>query len=118
VKGLASISANIFLKKIKETVGSRSFSYYPRTESDATLLSLGMTQREVAEVVLGLSTEDYCSGPDPDRDRPGEIYVFGKTINEKQVYIKLKVFEVNGVLYGKCFGFHFARHPLVFPCKC
>jgi hypothetical protein len=58
---------------------------------------------------------DYSSGPDPDRDIPGDIWVFGKEINGHEVYIKLRIFYDGSEKKGKCISFHEADHPIKYP---
>ena len=67
--------------------------------------------------ILSLSTTDYCSGPKPDKDMPGEIWEFGKRIGGKGVYIKLKIAQVGNNKIAKCISFHKAEFPLCYPLK-
>ena len=59
--------------------------------------------------------EDYCDGPKPDKDRPGEVWEFGKLMEGKDVYIKLKIAHVERVKLAKCISFHEAERALCFP---
>jgi hypothetical protein len=54
-------------------------------------------------------------GPEPDKDKPGDIWIFGKEIEGKEVYIKLKIAIVGEVRIAKCISFHIANFPLSFP---
>ena len=64
---------------------------------------------------MNLTVDDYCEGPEPDKDRPGEVWLFGKRISGKEVYIKLKIAQVGKEPIAKCLSFHPAKHPLCFP---
>lgn len=65
--------------------------------------------------LMTLSVADYCEGPKPDKDRPGDVWVFGKQIGGKEVYIKLKIAQVRQEKIAKCLSFHAAKYPLGFP---
>jgi hypothetical protein len=58
-------------------------------------------------------------GPEPDKDhsRGGAIWVFGKTIKGHEIYIKLKLAEVNGKSLAKCISFHKANLPITYPLR-
>ena len=60
---------------------------------------------------------DYCKGPQPDKDRPGDIWVFGKEIAGSEVYIKLKIAQAGTHKIAKCISFHAAEYPLGCPYK-
>jgi len=61
--------------------------------------------------------ENYYDGPKQDRDRPGKVWEFGKKIDGNEIYIKLKIAEVNNEKLAKCISFHKANSPLSFPLK-
>jgi hypothetical protein len=107
-----------FLKEFKRiaTTG-RGLHLIPRAENIACLAELGITKKNQKEEIMNLSAEDYCEGPEPDKDRPGVIWVFGKRISGKEVYIKLKIAQVGRETIAKCLSFHPAKHPLCFPFK-
>ncbi len=78
---------------------------------------MSLTKKNREDEILTLSVEDYCSGPEPDSDKPGVIWIFGKQIEGKHVYIKLKIAETGKVKIAKCLSFHLAKFPMCFPCK-
>ncbi len=105
-----------FLKEFKKIVtAGRGLDVIPRRENIACLAELGLTKKNQLEEILNLSVSDYCEGPSPDKDRPGEIWVFGKEIRGKEVYIKLKIAQVGEEKIAKCLSFHWANFPLGFP---
>lgn len=56
------------------------------------LVTLNMTQAQAVERACGLSSGDYCTGPEVDRDEDGkEIWVFGCVEGGVEVYIKLRL---------------------------
>jgi hypothetical protein len=97
--------------------GGSGLDLVPRAGSIETLRFLGLTKRNLEEILLGLSVADFCAGPKQDRDRPGEIWEFGKNLDGNEVYIKLKVANVGGVKIAKCISFHIATYPLTCPYK-
>ncbi len=87
----------------------------PRKDTSATLQYLGLTYKNLEEVLLSLSVEDYYEGPLKDDKKPGELWVFGKEVKGAEVYIKLKVADVSGVRIAKCISFHIPVHPMKYP---
>jgi len=79
------------------------------------LADLGLTKNNLKEKILALSVEDYCGGPEPDRDRAGDVWIFGKQIFGREIYIKLKIAWVGKEKIAKCLSFHPASYPLCFP---
>lgn len=66
---------------------------------------------------MNLSPSDYIGGPKPDKDRPGQVWEFGKIITGMEIYIKLKTARVGKVQIAKCLSFHLAEYALRFPLK-
>lgn len=104
-----------FLLEFKRVGAEGGVDIVPRRETRPTLTKLGLTKANVAELLLGLSVTDYCRGPEPDRDQPGNIWVFGREIEGEEVYIKLKVAQVGDQRVAKCLSFHIAEFPLRYP---
>ena len=87
----------------------------PRQGTLHTLNFLGLTKKNLEEILLGLSVADCCRGPVRDRDRLGEIWEFGKDIDGYEVYIKVKVANVGDTWIAKCISFHIAKSRLKYP---
>ena len=108
-----------FLQLVKETIANpiadQGWVLVPRKENKECLLQLGFKYPDIKETLLGLSVEDYCEGPCDDRDQPGELWVFGKTIENKTVYIKLKLASFGPLRIVRVVSFHFAEHTLEHP---
>jgi len=105
----------LFLFQFKE-FAQNVFSFYPREESLDTIARLGITIPQAKEEILGLTYEDYYRGPIPDKDRRGEEYwEFGKTISDKQVFIKLKTVSEHSAAI--CFAFHIPEEQIEYPFK-
>ncbi len=107
-----------FLTEFKRIVTSeRGLDLIDRPKNLRTLSRLGLTEHNLKDELLALSVTDYCSGPDEDRDKRGEIWVFGRTIGEAEIYIKLKIADVEGESVAKCMSFHEAEFPLCYKFK-
>ena len=106
---------NFLIEFKKIVVTGRGLDIVPRRENLDALSDLGLTKKNLKEEILSLSVQDYCEGPEPDRDRPGEVWIFGKHIAGKEIYIKLKIAQVSKEKIAKCLSLHAANFPLCFP---
>lgn len=78
------------------------------------LLALTPFQREV--IVKTLQAEDYVEGPVIDvLNKEGEMWVFGKDVKGREVYIKITL--GNEIGQTICISFHIAEHSLEYPFK-
>jgi len=87
-----------------------------RGKNQQALLDLEITplQREI--VLKMLTIEDYSEGPIPDTLNKGpEMWVFGKTVKEKEVYIKITLGSQNHPII--CISFHIAEYTMNYPLK-
>jgi len=107
-----------FLLQFKKIVAEgRGLDIVNRRENIEALAKLGLTKKNLREEILTLSVENYCEGPEPDRNRPGDVWVFGKQIGSEEIYIKLKIAQVGKEKIAKCISFHTANFPLCYPCR-
>lgn len=107
-----------FLQELKQIVAAgRGLDLIPRAENNQTIVALGFTKKNVDQEVLALSAIDYCEGPLPDRNRPGNVWIFGRRIDGKDIYIKLKIAQTPGGKIAKCISFHEAKYPLRYPLR-
>ena len=104
-----------FLLYFKHTVIGSGVYLIPRDVNRLTLILLGLTKRNLEEILLGFTVLDYCTGPKLDRDQADEIWEFGVDVDEIPIYIKLKLAEVEDVKIAKCISFHIAKYPMKFP---
>lgn len=111
-----------FLLEYKELV-QHGLSVWPRDINMQALIDMGLTFADRMNVILSLSVEDYSIGPVRDLKRAGDVWIFGKTVNRIEVYIKLKLVEYRKLETGEavrqavCISFHPAREPLEYPFK-
>ncbi len=82
-----------------------------RNKNEQALAELGITRRMRDDVVLNLSSEDYIEGPVEDTlNHIGEMWVFGKDVKGREVYIKISLGGTNS--RAICISFHVAEHKL------
>ena len=107
-----------FLNDFKELMGQGRYAVKDHHKTLQTLISLGLTSYQMDAVIRSIELEDYESGPNPDELRPGVFWVFGKSIDGNEIYIKLKI-----VTYGSrdeqaiCISFHTSEYPLAYPLR-
>jgi hypothetical protein len=104
-----------FLKDFKELM--RQGNYYVREhiKNIQALIELGLTTRLRDEIIFSITIEDYCSGPVPDQLHPGVYWIFGKEVEEVEIYIKLKIVTYSHGEKAICISFHPSEHPLRYP---
>ena len=117
-----------FLEELKGLLGKADFNIdsdfllikkrKPDDEEHSTpytILDLDYDIWDVVERLKELSVAEYSETKiDKDDLNPPLLFVFGKDINNKLVYIKLKIKDDNKkrVL---CVSFHYAKEPMTFP---
>ena len=80
-----------------------------------TLVDLEYDAQDVINTLNDLKVEEYSESVfDNDDSNPFWLHVFGKEINDRLVYIKLKIREA-GSKYIICVSFHYAKNSMVFP---
>jgi hypothetical protein len=87
-----------------------------RGKNLATLQELEIVPSYRTVVIENLCVEDYVQGPVVDElNRLGEMWVFGKDVKGREVYIKVMITGVTSQTI--CISFHIAEHPLIYPFK-
>ena len=67
-------------------------------------------------IIENLKVEDYVEGPIIDTlNLLGEMWVFGKDVKGREVYIKIMISNVGGQTI--CISFHLAESKLTYPLK-
>ena len=95
---------------------SSKFTFVPRKKNLDSIAEMGMLPRQVRLEILQLTYRDYVQGPDSDSEYPGSnVWVFGKSIGNEPVYIKLSDRFEKGVAI--CISFHRADQPLRYPLR-
>ena len=70
---LPQLKSALFLKEFKQLVQEGGLYVVNRLDHQKSLTDLGLTKEACKIEILGLSVTDYCKGPQPDKDRPGDI---------------------------------------------
>lgn len=81
-----------------------------------TLHDFEISPAKRKEVIASLKVEDYSQGPLEEK-MCGilPMWVFGKQVKKKEVYIKISMgIENSGAV---CISFHIAEHPIDYPFK-
>lgn len=80
-----------------------------------TLVDLEYDSYDIVDELKQLTVKNYSETLlDRDNPNPPLLYVFGKVINNTQVYIKLKIKGDNNK-YVLCVSFHYAENLMNFP---
>ena len=80
-----------------------------------TLLDLDYDTEDVVNRLKELTVEEYSETKiDKDDLNPPLLFVFGKDINGKLVYVKLKI-KGDQQKYVLCVSFHYAKDKMAFP---
>jgi len=106
-----------YLKELK--VKMRIFNILfldDRGKNQQTLHDLEISPDKRKEIISHLMPEDYCEGPLEEKMRGIlPMWVFGKEVKNKEVYIKISMGAENSSVI--CISFHIAEHCLNYPYK-
>lgn len=81
-----------------------------------TLLDLGFDTHDVLEFLKKLTVEEYSETLfDKGMKNLEWLFVFGKTVTEKMIYIKIKIKNEKRKII--CLSFHYAKYKMEFPYK-
>lgn len=87
-----------------------------RGKNQKTLEELEIVPSFRRIIIENLCVEDYVQGPVVDElNNRGVMWVFGKDVKEREVYIKIMICEMTNQTI--CISFHLAERPLVYPFK-
>ena len=87
-----------------------------RGKNRESLLKLDITPLQRELIVKNLVPRDYLEGPVIDElNKQKEMWVFGKDVKDREVYIKITLGYDNGQTI--CISFHIAEHQLEYPFK-
>ncbi len=85
-----------------------------RFSTPYTLLDLDYDAKDVVDRLNELRVEEYSETKiDKDDVNPPYLFVFGKDINDKLIYVKLKI--RNDQKQVVCVSFHYAKDTMEFP---
>ena len=116
-----------FLKELQDVINADDFNIDssliiiksekedPQYTTRYTMADLEYDSDDVADRLKELTFREYSETLfDKDDDKPPLLFVFGKNINSRLVYIKVKIKgkERKRIL---CLSFHYAKHDMEFP---
>ena len=104
-----NIEKHLIIIKTKKKGGDIQYS------TPYTLVDLDYDISDIAQRLRELTIREYSETLiDKDDPNPPLLFVFGKDINGKQVYIKLKI-KGEQKRYVLCVSFHYAKEKMSFP---
>lgn len=110
------VDVDQFLSEFKIKMSIWDVLFSNREKNIQTLSDLEITPIYRKEILYELEVLDYSQGPLEDNMLNGaEMWVFGKTIKTKEVYIKITMGKPS--LSVMCISFHLAEHPMNYPLK-
>ncbi len=87
-----------------------------REKNSQTLADLELMPNERIKVIEKLEVDDFCEGPLEETQYGGsEMWVFGKTIRGKEIYIKISLGRTNA--NALCISFHIAEYKMNYQFK-
>jgi len=106
-----------FLKDFKEKMKIWDVLFRDeRGKNIQTLVALELRPIERKTILEALEIIDFCEGPLDDKLYGGSsMWVFGKTIKNKEVYIKITMGIIGSSVI--CISFHLAQHKMHYPLK-
>lgn len=90
-----------FLKQFKQKVNESGLIVIPTKKNRDYLARSGLLPNECIDIIINLTERNYSSGPELDRDRNGDVWIFGCRHEGERIYIKLKLDTE-----AKCLSFH------------
>ena len=87
-----------------------------RGKNQKALFDLDITPVYRVEIIKTLAVSDYSAGPIVnDLGKNTELWVFGKDVKQREIYIKISLgFPNESVI---CMSFHLAERPMEYPFK-
>ncbi len=103
-----------FLKYFKEKLKTFSIIYEVREKNKQALLDLEITPQQRTDFLNELEVDDYYRGPTKDSNDTSnpDYWEFGKSVNGKEVYIKINFGKTNRPVI--CISFHVAERPITY----
>ena len=87
-----------------------------RGKNTQALVDLEIRPIERKAILNAIETRDYSEGPLEEKMYGGaDMWVFGKTIKKKEVYIKITIWPMGSSVI--CISFHLAQHKMNYPLK-
>ena len=106
-----------FLKDFKEKMRFWDVLFRDdRGKNAQALIDLELRSIDRKSILEELETKDYSEGPlEENLYKGSDMWVFGKTVKKKEVYIKITMGVMNNCVI--CISFHLARNKMNYPLK-
>jgi hypothetical protein len=106
-----------FLKDFKEKMKFWDILFRDdRGKNTQALVDLELRPIDRKAILEELETKDYSEGPLEEKLYGGsDMWVFGKAIKKKEVYIKITIGATGSSVI--CISFHLAQHKMNYPLK-
>jgi len=105
-----------FLSELNVKINFNRLIFLVRDKNLQTLAELNIVPKSREKIILDIKPTDYVKGPENDSDYYGKVvWVFGKTVKSREIYIKVSLGEINTDVV--CISFHIAEEELVYPLK-
>lgn len=104
---MATNTIDDVLRDMRDAIDKNKFLPIDRTKNLRTLSILGITWQHAKDEIYELTSGDYVSGSEIDRNYPSSdmLWKFKKIVNGNVIYIKFKVlYQENGEV--KVISFH------------
>ena len=87
-----------------------------RRKNTQALLDLEITPAQRRKIIESIEVKDFVKGPVKEEIYGmSDMWVFGKQLKNKEVYIKISLGKPNQQVI--CISFHIAEYPLKYPFK-
>jgi hypothetical protein len=113
----SEIAVASFLKNFKEKLRFWDVLFRDdRGKNAQALIDLELRPIERKTILKALETKDYSEGPLEEKlYGSADMWVFGKTVKKKEVYIKITMGAMGSSVI--CISFHMAQHKMNYPLK-
>ncbi len=114
---MRSLEVEIFLDNFKVKMGIWNLVLLSaRQKNTQTLADLEISFNDVRSILASLEATEYSEGPLSDHMLGGaEMWVFGRIVKSREVYIKITLGRTNNPVI--CISFHFAEYPMKYPLR-
>jgi hypothetical protein len=106
-----------YLKELKVKMNILGILFLDnRGKNQQSLHDLDISPNKRKEIIASLQTKDYSEGPLAEKMHGIlPMWVFGKEVNDREVYIKISMGIENN--RAVCISFHIAEYPMKYPYK-
>jgi hypothetical protein len=107
-------TVKLFVAMVQKKITERGYFMLKRDKNTETLVELNFDSSDVERTLLEIKAQDYSQGPLPDEIGGGQdMWVFGKTIQGKEIYIKIT--QGRDKQRALVISFHKAERKMTYP---